>query len=171
MLLTVLLFAACGSAAAESKAFESTLGKDFSIGNVEWGSGYEQVKATIGKEAEELENGARLSRKGLTFFGQKADVDYLFGNVDGEMKLCAVSIRFEKDFDKEAVVEGVSSVLGEIDKYTLTANGERMAVPEQLWKWHDEEQVGLKYLHTAAFAEDALTGRPVLEFVYNGLWN
>ncbi len=151
--------------------YEPTLTEDFTIGGAAWGAGYESVRALLGSGAEELENGARLAQKGLIFFGQKADVDYFFADVDGEIKLCAVSLTFDKDFDKQAVVDGVSSVLGEIDKYTLTANGERMAVPEQLWKWHDEEQIGLKYLHTAAFAEDALTGRPVLEFVYNGRWN
>ncbi len=152
--------------------YEPTLAEDFTIGGAAWGSGYESVRALLGSGAEQLENGARLAQKDLIFFGQKVDVDYFFTEDRGDMRLTGIVLTFEKDFDKQAVVEGVSSVLGEIDKYTLTANGERMAVPEQLWKWHDEEQVGGgRYLHTAAFAEDALTGRPVLEFVYNGLWN
>ena len=171
LLLTALLFSACGTASAGTKGFDPALGQDFTVGGAAWGSSYETVKSLLGSGVEELENGARLSKKRVSFFGQKADLDYLFGDVDGEMRLCAVTVKFEKDFDKAAVVEGVSGVLGEIDKTVVSAGGDVLAVEEPLWKWHDDETVGMKYLHTAAFSEDLFTGRPVLEFNYNGLWS
>ncbi len=151
---------------------EPTLAEDFTIGGAEWGAGYESVRALLG-DAEELENGMRLSKKGVTFFGQKADIDYVFAKVDGAAKLNAVAVIFEPDFDKDAVVAGVSEVLGEIDKTIVSSGGAILSVEEPLWKWHDDETVGMKYLHTAAFGEYlTLTGsRPAFVITYNGLWN
>jgi hypothetical protein len=153
------------------------LAEDFTLDGVPWGSKLQTVRPLLGSRGvapgevvEESEQYTRLYQKGLSFFGQNAEIYYLFTNDKGDMKLCAISLMFDKDFDKEAVVEGVSSVLGEIDKYTVTGSGDRIPVDEPLWKWHDEEKAGLKYMHTAAFAEDLATGRPVLEFSYNGLW-
>ena len=148
-----------------------TLAEDFTVRGVKWGAAYDEVKATLG-DAEELENGMRLSKKGVEFFGQKADIEYVFAKVDGEARLNAVAVVFEPDFDKDAVVEAVSAVLGEIDKTVVSASGETIEVEEPLWKWHDDEKVGMKYMHTAAFAEYLYPNdRPVLEIIYNGLWS
>ncbi|MBR5114943.1 MAG: hypothetical protein IK101_06570 [Oscillospiraceae bacterium] len=148
-----------------------TLAEDFTVRGVKWGLTYDEVKAQIGS-AEELENGMRLSKTGAEFFGQKADIDYVFAKVDGEARLNAVLVVFEPDFDKQAVAAAITDVLGEIDKTVLSASGEIIPVEEPLWKWHDDETVGMKYLHTAAFGEYLYPdNRPVLEIIYNGLWS
>ena len=171
LLLTALLFSACQSAPASTKPYEPSLAKDFSVGGVKWGAAYDEVKTMLG-DAEELENGMRLSKKGVEFFGQKADIDYVFAKVDGEARLNAVAVIFEPDFDKDAVVEAITAVLGEIDKTVVSASGETIEVEEPLWNWHDEEKVGMKFMHTAAFAEYLYPeNRPVLEIIYNGLWS
>jgi hypothetical protein len=148
-----------------------TLAEDFTVRGVKWGAAYDEVKAQIG-DAEELENGMRLSKKGAEFFGQKADIDYVFAKVDGEARLNAVAVVFEPDFDKEAVAAAITAVLGEIDKYAHSSSGDVIPVEEALWTWHDDEKVGMKFMHTAHFGEYLYPGdRPVLEIIYNGLWS
>ena len=154
-----------------AETYEFSIAQNFTVGGVPWAADYETVKRLLG-DAEELDNGMLLSKKGAEFFGQKADIEYVFAKVDGEARLNAVAVVFEPDFDKAAVVEAITAVLGEIDKTVVSASGDVIPVEEPLWKWHDEEKVGIKYLHTAAFAEYLYPGnRPVLEIIYNGLWS
>ena len=148
-----------------------TLAEDFTVRGVKWGAAYDEVKAQIG-DAEELENGMRLSKKGAEFFGQKADIDYVFAKVDGKARLNAVAVVFEPDFDKDAVAAAITAVLGEIDKYAHSSSGDVIPVEEALWNWHDDEKVGMKFMHTAAFRENPYPdNRPGLEIIYNGLWS
>ena len=168
--------AACavtGPKTVEKSSFEPTLTTSYSVGGVGWGSEFDEIQEKLGDAAEVSHYGTGLTVKDVTFCGQKADVEYLTARMAGmnvSYELYAVDILFDEDFDKDAVISGVSDVLGEGEEIEIDRFGEHDDLPEQLWRWMSTAKYGFIPKYRASFLKDPPSGRPTLRFINNQIY-